>query len=82
MKAWYDGEKQYKYTDVKLSTMCGHFTQIAWSDSELLGVGWCSCATNPLMPCAMAIRLETLESSISRMFCPRRGPTKNKLLQN
>lgn len=39
MKTWYDEEKQYKYTDAKFSTMCGHFTQIVWKDSKLLGVG-------------------------------------------
>ncbi|KAL9930591.1 uncharacterized protein ACN427_014992 isoform 1-T1 [Glossina fuscipes fuscipes] len=39
MKTWYDEEKQYKYTDAKFSAMCGHFTQIVWKDSKLLGVG-------------------------------------------
>uniref|UniRef100_A0A1B0FKM5 SCP domain-containing protein n=1 Tax=Glossina morsitans morsitans TaxID=37546 RepID=A0A1B0FKM5_GLOMM len=30
MKTWYGEECQYKYTDTKFPTVCGHFTQIVW----------------------------------------------------
>lgn len=40
MDCWYDEIKQHTFGREPKTTGTGHFTQIVWTESKELGVGW------------------------------------------
>lgn len=43
IKAWYDEEKLYSYTNPQFSKATGHFTQLVWKSTRKVGCAVVSC---------------------------------------
>lgn len=43
VNAWYAEKKDYNYNKLSCSKVCGHYTQVVWADTNLLGCAYKHC---------------------------------------
>jgi hypothetical protein len=51
VNAWYGEEQYYNYNNPGFNSLTGHFTQVVWKDTSLLGCAYKDCGNIIIVSC-------------------------------